>query len=381
MEKKQFVCYIYPNMFHFEKSCAYYMLEKKKVKFTTDIREPHDFGFFWDPGLKFKKNTGKMINYVRNNGHLINQRIKGTSKEFIGKQFNEVFGYDLRVDPTIYEGTGILKKNGNGLKYGEILQLPISSNEVRPNHSYQKLITTNYPNNPNVFRELRVPIFGNIIPFVFFKKRYEEKRFDSKNILVRIYPTLDIFSQEEADQIINFCKTINLEYGELDIFRANEDGKIYIVDVNNTPWWPCNKLGGIDKDIALNLYWNAFLEYFFPQWYEEHHVTDEAIDDYNKNKRTTKVIPYNQYKYVSPIFVDNEYSILDIPRKQMQKKIQQNENVNKKVNRKRVFNRVKASENVRSLLKKIEEKNNNLRNNNKKNHTKKINKNNYKIPE
>ena len=34
---------------------------------------------------------------------------------------------------------------------------------------------------------------------------------------------------------------------------------------------------------ALNLYWNAFLEYFFPQWYDEHHVTDEDIDDYNKS--------------------------------------------------------------------------------------------------
>jgi hypothetical protein len=353
------------------------MLEKKKVKFTTDINEPHDFGFFWDPGLKFKKNTGKMVNYVRNNGHLINQRIKGTSKEFIGKQFNKVFEYDLRVDPTTYEGTGIVKKNGNGLKYGEILQLPISQHEVRHNHSYQKLITTNYPNNPNVFRELRVPIFGNIIPFVFFKKRYEEKRFDSKNILVKIYPTLEIFSQEEADQIIYFCKSINLEYGELDIFRANEDGKIYIVDVNNTPWWPCNKLGGIDKDIALNLYWNAFLEHFFPHWYDRHHVADDKIDDYNKSKRNTKVIPYNQYKYISNVNIDSEYSILDIPRKQMQKKNQQNENVNvNKINRKKVINNIKVSENVRSLLKKIEEKNNNLRNNTKKN-----NKNNYKIPE
>jgi hypothetical protein len=66
----------------------------------------------------------------------------------------------------------------------------------------------------------------------------------------------------------------------------------------------------------------------------------------------------------------------------MQKKNQQNENVNvNKINRKKVINNIKVSENVRSLLKKIEEKNNNLRNNNKKNHTKKNNKNNYKIPE
>jgi hypothetical protein len=376
MEEKELVCYIYPNMFHFEKSCAYYMLEKKKIKFTTDIREPHDFGFFWDPGLKFKKNTGKMINYVKNKEHLINQRIKGTSKEFIGKQFNEIFGYDLRVNPTTYEGTGIVKKNGNGLKYGEILQLPISQHQVRHNHSYQKLITTNYPNNQNIFRELRVPIFGNIIPFVFFKKRYEEKRFDSKNILVRIYPTLEIFSQEEADQIIYFCKSIHLEYGELDIFRANEDGKIYIVDVNNTPWWPCNKLGGIDKDVALNLYWNAFLEYFFPHWYEKHHVADEDIDDYNKRKRKTNVIPYNQYKYISGVNINNEYSILDIPRKQMQKKVKHNENVSKKI----IVNRIKVTENVRSLLKKIEDKNNNLKKNSKNNNNlKKNSKNNYKI--
>ena len=150
--------------------------------------------------------------------------------------------------------------------------------------------------------------------------------------------------------------------------------------MNNTPWWPCNKLGGIDKDVALNLYWNAFLEYFFPHWYDKHHVADDKIDDYNKGKRNTKVIPYNQYKYISNVSIDNEYSILDIPRRQMQKKTQQNENVNK-INRKKAVNNVKAPENVRSILKKIEDKNNILRNT-KRIHTKKNkNKNNYKIPE
>ena len=42
-------------------------------------------------------------------------------------------------------------------------------------------------------------------------------------------------SAEEQTQICQFCKEFRLDYGELDVMRNQDDGQIYIVDVNNTP--------------------------------------------------------------------------------------------------------------------------------------------------
>ena len=329
--------YIYANTQHYEKSGIFYMFRKHKINATYDINENHDFGFFWDPLLKLKKNTGKMVNYIKkNNRTLINQKIKGTSKEYIGKVFNKIFNYTLRVDPLTYHGTAIVKKNGNGTKFGEILDLPINENEVLQNHTYQKLILSNSSKNKNIFYEIRVPIFGNIIPCIFYKTRREDKRFESKNIKVEILRTDEILSQEELHQIVYYCKYINLDYGEIDILRNNEDGKIYIIDVNNTPWWPCNKLTGTDRNIALNMFWNAFLEYFFPEKYTQYHIPDDKIDDYKK-KKEPKIIPYNEYKYVGYIDEDFDYNL--IPEKK--KKTEKTEKQKKQKKRKNQKNRKK----------------------------------------
>jgi len=42
-----------------------------------------------------------------------------------------------------------------------------------------------------------------------------------------------------------------LDYGELDVLRDNDNGKIYIVDVSNTPWGPPNNISNKEGKIAL----------------------------------------------------------------------------------------------------------------------------------
>ena len=359
--KKPLICSIYPNKNHFYKSGAYYMLEKQNVEYTTRLRDKHDFAFFWDPGLKLKKNTPKMKAYVKQfKKHLINHRVRGTSKDYIGEKFNKIFGYKLKVDPLTHVGWGVEKNNNNGLKYGEKIMFPLRNYQIKPNHSYQRYIDSHI--NKKVFIEYRVPIFGNIIPLVFKKRRLEEFRFTANNRVVSIMKTLEIFSEEEADKIIYFCKSINLEYGELDILRENQTDRLYIVDVNNTPWFPCNKLSGRNKNIALNMFWNAFLESFNPQNFDKYHIPDEKIDDYEilnyldkkelyaqkqreqvkKQRELSKKqkevaakeeeiteeesdteselgsepeiepFPYSEYKYVSYVGSDFDYSILEV---------------------------------------------------------------------
>jgi Holliday junction resolvase-like predicted endonuclease len=48
----------------------------------------------------------------------------------------------------------------------------------------------------------------------------------------------EVFTNAELDKLRQFCRQFGLQYGELDIIRHAEDGRIYILDANNTPWSP-----------------------------------------------------------------------------------------------------------------------------------------------
>ena len=45
---------------------------------------------------------------------------------------------------------------------------------------------------------------------------------------------------------------MGIDYGELDILRDNNDGRIYIVDANNTPSGPPNGLTDVQECLALH---------------------------------------------------------------------------------------------------------------------------------
>jgi len=63
--------------------------------------------------------------------------------------------------------------------------------------------------------------------------------------------------------ISEFCSRIGLDYGELDVLRNKDDGKIYIVDVNYTPWGPPAKLSDDENRIALIRMSEVFKQLYF----------------------------------------------------------------------------------------------------------------------
>ena len=292
---------IYGDFSHFEKATAYFMLKKAGVFFQEAIDKNFDIGWFWDPRITISKTVPK-IRERSKKVRLINFFLKDTSKDFVAKTVEEHFGYTFKVDPNTYQGYCIAKHNGNGTKSCFFLKCPINADEIFHDHCYQKIINFSSPTERDVLFEIRVPIFRNIIPFVFFKRRSKGLRFTSKNRSMTISKALDYLSAEECESIISYCQKVGLEYGELDILRCDESGKIYIIDVNNTPWWPPNNLGDIDRNIALNLMWNAFLEGFLPQKFANYHIPDANIDDFvpeNKPRGPKKVFCYNEIKFVS----------------------------------------------------------------------------------
>lgn len=301
--------YIYGNYQHFQKSTTYFMLRKAGVEMSNKLNGKYDVGIYWDPRMDINKQTPKL----KQNGKkikLINLFLVDTAKGFVAESFETHFGYGYKVDPTTFNGYCISKHNGNGTKSCFFLKCPIEANDIFKDHSYQQIIDYTDKKDPNTLYELRIPIVGGIIPCVLFKTRNRGLRFTSKNRSIQIVNPLKYLTEQECQKIITYCRYIGLELGEIDVLRSHEDGQIYIIDVNNTSWWPPNKLGDIDRNIVLNLMWNAFLESFIPNKFDEYRVPDNMIDDFiytktpEKNKRT-KVV----YKYKENRFIRSQYRI------------------------------------------------------------------------
>jgi hypothetical protein len=295
--------YIYGNYHHFEKATAYFMLRKAGANFINKFDRDADIGWFWDSQIKLDKKTDKMFDFTKEL-RFLNFFLKDTSKDFVAKSIEEHFGYTFKINPKTFNGYCIAKHNGNGTKSCFFLKCPINADEVFHDHCYQKIINYSSKSDSSTLYELRIPIFKNIIPFTFFKTRNKGLRFTSKNRSMEIVPATAHLSEEECQDIINYCRKIGLEYGEIDILRSDEDGKIYIIDVNNTPWWPPNKLSDIDRNIALNMMWNSLIQGFFPEKIGTYYIPDEHLDDYvnykkpEKNNRNRKIINQSQFRFI-----------------------------------------------------------------------------------
>ena len=296
--------YIYGNYPHFEKATAYFMLRKAGVNFVNKYDPHSDIGWFWDSQIKLDKKTDKMYDFSKNL-RFINFFLKDTSKDFVAKSMEEHFGYTFKINPKTFNGYCIAKHNGNGTKSCFFLKCPINADEVFHDHCYQKIINYSSKSDSSTLYELRVPIFKNMIPFTFFKTRNKGLRFTSKNKSMDIVPATAHLSEQECQDIIMYCQKIGLEYGEIDILRSDDDGKIYIIDVNNTPWWPPNKLGDIDRNIALNMMWNALILGFFPDKVGTYYIPNENLDDFinnknpEKNNRNRKIINQEQFRFIA----------------------------------------------------------------------------------
>ncbi len=164
---------------------------------------------------------------------IINAGSVDIDKQTVARTFARVFGYPLEVDPVRYHGRIVEKSNVNGSHDGRVIQGPVSLAEVRPGRVYQREIN-NATDHEGVLLDYRVPIHGDRIPLVGLKYRSVDGRFNEYTKLDYM-DTKAAFTPEELKKIFAFSREMGVNYGELDVLRNWEDGRIYIVDVNNTP--------------------------------------------------------------------------------------------------------------------------------------------------
>lgn len=215
-------------------------------KITNNVHSPFDLAIKW-------KNTTIDQSYpslhrLAESKPVVNLNCIDISKATVEAVFEDAFGYNLAVDPREYTGKCVRKSNLNSSHNGEIIDCPID--EVDPESVYQILIDNRYDGGRTV--DLRVPIFGEHMPYVSYlirpiQNRFDHFRFTGDNY--KIEKVSKVFTPQERRKIQLFCKQIGLEYGELDILRNNTDGRIYIVDANNTPDGPPIHVGLEGEDL------------------------------------------------------------------------------------------------------------------------------------
>lgn len=174
---------------------------------------------------------------------MLNRGCTDISKKHVAAVFERVFGYGLSVDPTTFEGPIAAKSDENYAHDGEVLTGPLDPAAVEGGRVYQRLIDNTAGDEA---LDLRTPVYGGEIPFVYIKRRPVASRFSANNTTVELYRTEDIFTPEERSALARFAREMSLDYGELDVLRDNVDGRIYVVDVANTPAGPPN---GVSEEV------------------------------------------------------------------------------------------------------------------------------------
>lgn len=216
--------------------------------FVEDPADRHDLAVHFQPST-FADSS--VLSVLSNIPIVINRNCKDVSKVNVQRVFKRVFGYDLEVDPTKFNGEMVEKSNENYRHDGRILKGPIDPSALQPDCVYQRAINTQ--NEEGYFVDLRTPIYNGKVPLVYAKVRTRENRFGSLNEYSKILNPVEIFSNEELSLIAQLAEEIGVDYAEMDILRDKNNGQIYVVDVNNTPAGPAKGLSEEDRIKAMRI--------------------------------------------------------------------------------------------------------------------------------
>lgn len=165
---------------------------------------------------------------------IINLHCTDISKVHTDRIHQTVFGYSLTIDPLHYAGIAMAKSDGNAMHDGRAVQCPLQS--VEPGTVYQLIVDNSV--DANEVMDFRVPVIGQEIPLAYGKFKSMEKRYTNEVSRTELLDPSAHFSKEELNQLVRFAYAMGAEFCELDVLRHRENGLIYVVDLNKTPYGP-----------------------------------------------------------------------------------------------------------------------------------------------
>lgn len=172
----------------------------------------------------------------------INLRCTDISKSAVSQAFEETFGYGIEVDPTTHQGPIVEKSDANARHDGRVIEAPVA--QLDPDCVYQHVIDNAHPGG--LVEDIRVPVVGASVPFVYLKYRPLESRFSNENSFVLLRERRDVLSDGEVERILSVCASLGLDCGEIDAVRDRTTSRLYVLDVNKTCYGPPNHLRLLD---------------------------------------------------------------------------------------------------------------------------------------
>jgi hypothetical protein len=176
-------------------------------------------------------------------------------KRTVERVFEETFGYGLAVDPTAHRGPCVAKSNRGSTHDGRVIECPIPVAD--PALAYEVLVDNRAAGGDAVL-DLRVPVIGGEIPFVYLKYRPLSTRFSNTNSAVALAEPEDVLLDGELERLAAFCRGMGLDLGELDVLRDRGSGRVYVVDANRPAWGPPGPMRVADAVRAVRAYAAAF---------------------------------------------------------------------------------------------------------------------------
>jgi hypothetical protein len=200
--------------------------------------------------LFFEDKTTKIAatdSFLKAHPKTLNLRCTDISKINVDKIHLLVFGYNTFVNPATHLGQAVEKSDENARHDGRIITCPSA---VYDSGKVYQIVIDNKVDEHTVF-DYRVPVIGQNIPLVYKKFKTMEKRFTNDVFRSELCDLDDHFNREEQSQILEFARFMHVDFAELDILRDNSSGKIYIIDVNTTPYGPPTGLPKEDSKMAV----------------------------------------------------------------------------------------------------------------------------------
>jgi hypothetical protein len=187
---------------------------------------------------------------------IINVNCPDISKERVHVVHLEALGYSMNLNPKTYIGVAVEKSDENAVHDGQEVVCPVAY--PKTDAVYQKVLDNT--NEAGEYVDIRVPVIAGKIPLVYLKFKTLKNRFTNKAHRATLHKPEDLFSEEETSQIEKYAAAMKVDFCEFDVLRHNGNKKIYIIDVNKTPYGPPEPLNQKDKAIALKKLSDAFMQ-------------------------------------------------------------------------------------------------------------------------
>lgn len=224
-----------------------------RYRMTSNPKEKFDYVINWEDSTF--KSSDKVLEDLSKDHFAVNLKCDDISKEKVERVFNKVFGYSTFIDPLTYQGK-IIEKSDLNSKHSQIKVLLAPINDIKKGFVYQRFL---FSRVDQYFVDYRVPFVNGQIPLVFIRYKNPE---DVSNSLLK-YRMLEppiIFDRQEIEKITEFCREMNLDYGEMDIIRDMSDNRLYIIDVNTTPHQPKRACGRKNRNLKHKMVRKLLIE-------------------------------------------------------------------------------------------------------------------------